>query len=302
MTSAAAQEDDEVFDAIVVGGGVAGTVCAYQLASQGHEVVLIERGDEPGAKNLSGGVFYCRVMEEVFPGFVEKAPVERRITRNIVSFLNEASSVDIDYWDQRLHEPANAVSVLRARVVVCADGVNSFLARQAGVRDKEPMKNLAVGVKSVIRLPRATIEDRFRLTEDDGIAYAIVGDATQGCAGGGFLYTNTESVSVGVVLRLDDLVAKGLRSSEVHDHFLAFTTDEEQSHIHVNQEIAWANGTGRLLVRVCPAHVYSEEPDGTISVEYAACLECGTCLAVAAPGALRWHYPRGGYGVSFREG
>lgn len=138
MTSAAAQEDDEVFDAFVVGGGVAGTVCAYQLASQGHEVVLIERGDEPGAKNLSGGVFYCRVMEEVFPGFVEKAPVERRITRNIVSFLNEASSVDIDYWDQRLHEQANAVSVLRARVVVCANGVNSFLARQAGCGTRSP--------------------------------------------------------------------------------------------------------------------------------------------------------------------
>ena len=33
-----------------------------------------------------------------------------------------------------------------------------------------------------------------------------------------------------------------------------------------------------------------------------ACLECGTCLAVAAPGALTWHYPRGGFGVQFREG
>lgn len=81
-----------------------------------------------------------------------------------------------------------------------------------------------------------------------------------------------------------------------------FETDEEQSHIEVNQEIARATGTGKLLVRVCPAHVYSEEPDGTISVEYAACLECGTCLAVAAPGALKWHYPRSGMGVAFREG
>ena len=36
----------------------------------------------------------------------------------------------------------------------------------------------------------------------------------------GGLYTNKESVSVGVVLRLDDLEAKGLKSSEVHDHFL----------------------------------------------------------------------------------
>ena len=81
-----------------------------------------------------------------------------------------------------------------------------------------------------------------------------------------------------------------------------FLLDEEQSHIEVNQEIAKASGTGRLLVACCPAQVYAEEPDGTISVEYAACLECGTCLAIAAPGALKWHYPRGGFGVQFREG
>ena len=57
-----------------------------------------------------------------------------------------------------------------------------------------------------------------------------------------------------------------------------------------------------LLVRVCPAHVFSEAPDGSIVVQHAACLECGTCLAVAAPGSLRWHYPRGGFGVVYREG
>ena len=62
-----------------------------------------------------------------------------------------------------------------------------------------------------------------------------------------------------------------------------FNLDEEESHIEVNQEIAKATGTGKAIVACCPAHVYSEEPDGTISVEYAACLECGTCLAVAAP-------------------
>lgn len=258
---------DEVdFDVIVVGGGVAGTVCAYRLAQQGHEVALLERGAVPGSKNLSGGVFYCRVMEQVFPGFVQNAPIERRITRNCLSFLNEGSFVNIDYWDARLAEPTNAVTVLRAkldewlsgqceeagvavmpgvkvdalimekgrchgvragedelraRVVVCADGVNSFLAQQAGLRPKEPPQHLAVGVKSVIGLPRGVLEDRFTLTGDEGAAYAIVGDATQAIAGGGFLYTNLDSVSVGVVLRLDDLAAKGLASADVHDHLLA---------------------------------------------------------------------------------
>ena len=96
---------------------------------------------------------------------------------------------------------------LRAHVVVAADGVNSFLCQHAGIRSKEPMRHLALGVKSVIALPREVIEARFTLTGDEGVAYSIVGDCTQGLGGGGFLYTNLDSVSVGVVVRLDELAA-----------------------------------------------------------------------------------------------
>ncbi|MFI2754489.1 ferredoxin family protein [Cellulomonas sp. P22] len=80
-----------------------------------------------------------------------------------------------------------------------------------------------------------------------------------------------------------------------------FVLDEEESHIVIDQEICRATGTGKALVAVCPAGVYREQ-DGEVVADYAACLECGTCLAVAAPGSLTWHYPRGGFGVSFREG
>lgn len=113
MTNEAVEPD---FDVIVVGAGVAGCVTAYRLAEAGRSVVLIERGEAPGSKNLSGGVLYSRVMEEVFPDFLTQAPVERRITRNYVQFLNGTSSVGIDYQDSRLSDPVNAVTVLRARL------------------------------------------------------------------------------------------------------------------------------------------------------------------------------------------
>ena len=81
-----------------------------------------------------------------------------------------------------------------------------------------------------------------------------------------------------------------------------YNLDEEESHIKVNQELARATGAGALLERICPAKVYSVEADGAVGVEYAACLECGTCLAMAPKGVLTWHYPRGSFGIMFREG
>lgn len=81
-----------------------------------------------------------------------------------------------------------------------------------------------------------------------------------------------------------------------------YEVDEEESHISIDQELAKATGAGKLLERVCPAHVYTACKDGSVDIEYAACLECGTCLAVAPPGVLKWHYPRSMMGVSYRQG
>jgi ferredoxin like protein len=81
----------------------------------------------------------------------------------------------------------------------------------------------------------------------------------------------------------------------------SFQVDEAESHIEVDQELCRTTGSGAAIIAVCPAGVYSEH-EGLIRVDHAGCLECGTCLAVAAPGALTWHYPRGGFGVRYREG
>lgn len=81
-----------------------------------------------------------------------------------------------------------------------------------------------------------------------------------------------------------------------------YETDEQESHITVDQEGVRRTGCAARLVAVCPAGVYALEADGTLSVEYAACFECGACSAVAPAEALDWHYPRGGAGIHLREG
>lgn len=108
-----------------------------------------------------------------------------------------------------------------SKVVIAADGANSFIAQQAGLRENIPTKHAGVGVKEVIGLPREVIEERFHLSGSQGAAYNIVGYATRGVPGGGFLYTNQESLSVGLVIHLDELVKRQLKPAEIFEDFLA---------------------------------------------------------------------------------
>ena len=80
---------DDKFDAIVVGAGVAGSVAALVMARAGLDVLVIERGDSAGCKNMTGGRLYAHTLEAIIPGFAASAPVERKVTREKISFLTE---------------------------------------------------------------------------------------------------------------------------------------------------------------------------------------------------------------------
>ena len=86
---------EDKFDVIIVGGGLAGLTAGIVLAEQGLEVLLIERGDYCGSKNVTGGRLYGHSLEKVIPGFAEEAPIERVIKKERISLMTEDTSVDI---------------------------------------------------------------------------------------------------------------------------------------------------------------------------------------------------------------
>ncbi len=95
-----------------------------------------------------------------------------------------------------------------ADTVVLADGVNSLLAKKAGFRGELRPRDVALAVKEIHFLPETTIESRFNIGPDEGVAIEMAGKITQGMVGTGFLYTNKESLTLGVGCLLSELRAQ----------------------------------------------------------------------------------------------
>jgi len=239
---------DEQFDAIVVGAGPAGVAAALTMARAGLSVVLFERAERPGQKNVMGGVMYGRMLADVAPDSWRDAPFERIVTDERAWLTTPDAAVTLGYrhvphaapsdppnaftvlrvpfdaWFAAQAEAAGALLVpgttvedliredgrvvgvrtgredgdLRASLVVIADGANSFLVQKAGLsRPLEPHE-MALVVKEIIALAPGTIEERFNLEPGCGATIEVYGSITRGMAGYGFIYTNKDSLSVGI--------------------------------------------------------------------------------------------------------
>jgi len=108
---------------------------------------------------------------------------------------------------------------LRANIVIAADGVLSFLAQKAGLRNVLKAPDMGMGIKLLLGLPEETINERFHLVRDQGADISFLGAAGD-MRGGGFLYTNRESISVGLVIHLDSLKASGRTPYDALNDFL----------------------------------------------------------------------------------
>ena len=244
----------ETVECIVVGGGLAGLSAAYGLAAAGVEVMVLERGDYAGAKNVTGGRLYVSPIRGLYPELWEEAPFERPVARELVTMAAGGAATTVEIASERfLGAQPQSYTVLRARldqwlaekvtekgamvvpnmrvdellrkdgrvigiragedeigagVVVVAEGVLRLLSSAAGLAAEPKPRHHALGYKEVIELPSGVIEDRWRLNPGEGAAQLFMGDVTRGMMGGGFLYTNKESISLGVVVGMDAMLKR----------------------------------------------------------------------------------------------
>jgi electron transfer flavoprotein-quinone oxidoreductase len=266
---------DEKFDCIIVGAGIAGLAAAMTLARNNIKFLLIEKGEFPGSKNVSGGVLWGSDLAKLVPGYWEEdAGWDRYINHRRLTFMDDQSAFSVDFKSSHFNEtPYTGVVVLRSKFdrwlagkvqeaidasdyamdsfiapsilveevlmengkavgirtggetfyadsVIIAEGVNNLLTRQVGLQDKYvPADHILTGVKEIIRFDQNVLEDRFQLRGNSGMSNEFVGFATDGVEGGGFLYTNKDTLSVGLVLGLKDLREKGKKPYDILNTF-----------------------------------------------------------------------------------
>ena len=253
----------EKFDAIIVGAGPAGCAAAYSLAKMGFNVLIVERGKYPGAKNVMGGRMYAYALNRLIPDFWKEAPLERCVTHEKLTLLGDKASVTLDFQDEELLDPPNSFTILRAKfdqwfankaveagatlisnirvddllwkdkkitgivagtdkleanVVIAADGAVSLMAEKAGLK-KFLAKEFAIGMKEIIELPEKTIEDRFNLANGEGAAQLFIGQCTRQIPGGAFVYTNRNSLSLGIVVYINQLIESKVEAYELMREF-----------------------------------------------------------------------------------
>jgi electron transfer flavoprotein-quinone oxidoreductase len=111
--------------------------------------------------------------------------------------------------------------VILADVVVLAEGVNGLTGQRAGLRGVVQPKDVALAVKEMHFLPQEVVESRFGLRGDEGVVIEAMGTITQGMTGTAFLYTNRESISIGIGCMVDDFTRTGQTPYGLLDAFKA---------------------------------------------------------------------------------
>ena len=166
------------------------------------------RNDAWGEPPYNGATAYRPDFDHWLAGHAEAAGAQLICSTTVTGLLRDSTGQVVGV---RTDRPDGD---LTAHVVIACDGVNSFVAKEAGLYGDVDAKHYTLGVKETLALPKEVIDERFGVRDRDGVDIEILG-GTSGVNGGGFVYTNLDTVAVGVVLKLPKLAAQQRRPEEI---------------------------------------------------------------------------------------
>lgn len=153
--------------------------------------------------------------------------------------------VNVIRWDgQGTIIQTNELEEISVKAIIAADGVNSEIVQMVGARQKFLPSQLYQGVKVVVKLPEEIMNQRFSIGPDEGAAHLFAGDVTLDHIGGGFLYTNRNTLSLGAVYHLDSLLENPVEPYELVNTLLKnpmiseFVKDEVPVRGEIDKNIA----------------------------------------------------------------
>lgn len=106
-----------------------------------------------------------------------------------------------------------------ADVVVLGDGVNGLVGQRAGLRHELKPDTVSLTVKEMHFLPQEVIEARFNIHENEGVVIEALGTVTAGMVGLGFIYTNKESISIGIGCLVSHFADSGISPNAILERF-----------------------------------------------------------------------------------
>ena len=122
--------DGDALDLIVIGAGPAGLACAWEAASAGLQVAVLERGDVAGAKNLSGGRLYLEPLRGLCGPLLEGAPLERSVVSESIALAGDTDGASFLF----VNKDARSVANSNAAIDLSDSATVQAIAR--GIRDE----------------------------------------------------------------------------------------------------------------------------------------------------------------------
>ena len=245
------------YDIVIVGAGPAGSAAALKAASEGKKVLVIERGPEPGSKNVSGAEVRKNYVESVFG---EGMPYERNVDTIKFSLYDKKKPVNIEFhpeglvttgrlkfdkWLSSVAENAGATVIpkttalklnwdngiakslttdrgdVAAKSFILAEGVNALVSMESGINQDWTPENSVQGVKMVYSIKKGDLNSIFGLPDDDtGMTWRMV---MSDPLVAGFMYTYKDSLAVGIGSPIRGLLDRKIRPEKLLDDFLEAT-------------------------------------------------------------------------------